>query len=212
MTKEPSPHRTLAVLGGIAALVAALLGALQIDSSRKSSRAAAEGSRLAVEIFEELTSASLALSLETFVIREQFELETNASAINLLTRGGSRSGLRGLALADRRSASRIKRAWAAMIDKPLGLEGGVALMAEQERLKERGDEMVSGQNAAIAESEKFGRRSGAASRGLLLVATAGALLALSASILQRRPAWVALGAGVVLLLAAVITGGLALLT
>jgi hypothetical protein len=211
LTRESTLRRTLGVLAGAAALIAALLGALQIDSSRKSSRAAAESSRLAVEIFEELTSAGLDLSLDAFVIREQFEIEINADAINVLTGDGAQSGLGAVARADKRSASRLKRAWATMIGKPLGLESGPALLAEQMALKERGDAMVARQNASFAEAEKFGRRSGGASRGLLLVATAAALFALAGSIHDRWPAWLALGTGVLVLLAAVVTGVLALL-
>jgi hypothetical protein len=209
LTSEASLRRALVVLAGIAALVAGMLGALQIDSSRKSSRAAAESSRIAVEIFEELTSAGLALSLDASVIREQFELETSAHAVEAVT--GEGSALRALARADKRAAARLKRAWARMIGKPLGLESGPVLMAEQRALKERGDAMVARQNDAFAEAEEFGRRAGAASRGLLLVATAGALFTLAGGIRDRWPAWLALTTGGMLLLAAVATGVLALL-
>ncbi len=204
-------RRLLAVLGGLAALVAALLGTLQIDSSRKSDRAAAEGSRLAVEIFEDLTSAGLALNLELSVIREQFELETDADSVELLTADGSESGLGAVALADKRAASRLKSAGSTMIGKPLGLESGPALIAGLEALKEQLDGTVARQNAAIAEADRFARRSGGASRGLLLVAMAGALFTLAGSIRERRPAQLALGTGALVLVASVVTGVLALL-
>jgi len=211
LTPAPRLVRLVVILGGVAALVAAFLGVLQIDSSRKSSRAAAAGSRLAVEAFETLTSAGLRSSFESSVIQEQFELETTANAIEGHTNDGIQSGLGAVAAADQQAAARLKRAWAAMIDKPLGLEGGAALLAEQATLKRRADNMVARQNALVEEADKFARRSNGASRGLILVATAGALFTLAISIRERRPAWLALGTGAFVLSAAVVTGVLALL-
>jgi hypothetical protein len=210
MTEERTIRRTLAVLGGTAALIAALLGLLQVDSSRKSNRAAAEGSRLAVEIFGELTSGGLDLNAQTEIIRDHFTLETEAAAVELLTTEDPQSGLRAVARADTRAAARLKKLWARTIGKPLGFETLPELVAEQAALAERGNVMVARQNAAIAEAERYSRRSSGASRGLLLVATAGALFTLAGSLRERRPAWLALGAGVLVLAGAVATGGFAL--
>ena len=77
-------------------------------------------------------------------------------------------------------------------------------------MAERGNVMVARQNAALAEADGYAQRAGGASRGLLLVATAGALFTLAGSLRERRPAWLALGAGVLLLTGAVATGTLAL--
>jgi hypothetical protein len=205
-------RRTLAVLGGVVALVAALLGALQIDSSRKANRAGAEGSRLAVEIFGELTSGGLELNAQSDIIRDQFDFETKASALLLLTGDGAESGLGPVAEADVRAAERLKRAWADMIGRPLGLETLPGLAAEQVALGERAQAMVVRQNAAIAESDLYSRRAGGAGRALILVATAAALFTLAGSLRERRPAWLALGAGVLVLTGAAATGALALVT
>ena len=203
-------RRTLAVLGGVVALVAALLGALQIDSSRKANRAGAEGSRLAVEIFGDLTSGGLDLNAQSDIIRDQYDFETQASALLLLTGDGAESGLGAVAEADLRAAERLKRAWADMIGKPLGLDALPALTAEQVALGERAQAMVVRQNDALAEADLYSRRAGGAARGLILAATAAALFTLAGSLRERRPAWLALGTGVLVLVGAVVTGGLAL--
>jgi hypothetical protein len=213
VTEDRTIGRPLALLGGVAALIAAVLGIIQIDAGRKSNRAGSEGSRLAVEIFRELTSAGLDLNLEASVLLNHIDLETTADSISVLTGEDSQSGLRATALADRRTADRLKRAGEKMIGKPLGdpQKSSVALLADQAALAARLEAMVARQNDAIEEADRFSRRSSGASRGLLLVATAGALLALAGSIGERRPALVAMGGGVLLLLAAVATGVLALL-
>lgn len=211
MTEDRTLRRTLAVLGGTAALVAALLGALQIDASRKSNRAAAEGSRLAVEIFGELTSGGLDLNVQFGIIRDHLDLETEAAAVEVLAGEGAESGLGAVARADVRAAARLEEVWSRMIGKPLGFETLPALIAEQSAIAERGNALVERQAAAIASAERFARRAGGASRGLLLVATAGALFTLAGSLRERRPAWLALGAGVLVLAGAVATGGVALL-
>ncbi len=210
MTEEPYLRRPLAVLGGVTVLVAALLGTLQVDASRKSERAAAEGSRLAVEIFEELTSVGLRLNLEISVIRDQAESEIDAEGVLLYARAGLRSDLSAVARADQRVASRLKRARETMIGKPLGFESVPALRVEQAELEERVEAMVARQNEMIAQAERLGRRSGLASRGLLLVAVAGALFTLAGSIRDRRPAWLALGTATLVLFGSVATGVFAL--
>jgi hypothetical protein len=211
VTEEGPLRAALAVAGGAAALIAALLGALQVDASRKSERAAAEGSRLAVEIFADLTSTGLRLNLELAIIREQAESALDAEAVLIYARGGRRSDLNAVARADRRVASRLERAGEAMIGKPLGFESVPTLIGEQAELERGARAKVARQNAMIVEAERLGRRSGLAARGLLLVAVAGALLTLAGSIRDRRPAWLAFGTAVAILVGSVATGGYALL-
>jgi hypothetical protein len=198
--------RVLAVAGG----VAALLALVQVDASRKASRAAAEGSRLAVEIFGDLTSETLDLNVQSAIIRDQFSSETEARAVSLVAAGAPGSGLGAVARADLRAAKRLEEAWGEMLGKPLGLQALPLLVAEQARVKRRGEDQVARQNAAMAESDRYARRAGGASRGLLLVATAAALFTLAGSLRVGRPAWVAVGAGTLVLGGAVVTGGLAL--
>jgi hypothetical protein len=96
-----------------------------------------------------------------------------------------------------------------MIRKPLEPP---TLLDENTALRKRTDPMVAQQHAALAQSESYGRRANAAARGLLLVATAGALLTLAGSLDGRRPALVAIGTSVLVLCAAVATGVLGLVT
>jgi hypothetical protein len=206
VTQEPSLRRTLALLGGTAAVVAALLAAMQVDASRKSSRAAAQGSRLAVQIVEETTSSGLRLNLLAAAFREREALLQHAMALEA---SAGRSGLAPVASADGQAALQLDRALASMLGEPIA---PAAFLDEQDVLRNRADPMVERQRAALARSERYGRRSSAAARGLLLVATAGALLTLAGSLVGRRPAHVAVGTAALVLCGAVATGALGLVT
>ena len=206
MTDERLPKRALALVGGLAAVVAALLGVVQLDAGRKGDRAAAEATRLAVATFGELTQGGLRLNAESAIIREQFGFETEAEATAALAGGDVTSGLAGVARADTDAARRLKETWAEMIGQPLGLETLPVLQRHQEEVERRASATVARQNAALAESQAYGRRAGRASRGLLLVATAGALLTLAGSLRERRPAWMAFSVGVLVLAGGAVTG------
>ena len=197
MTRD-SRGALVPILGGIAAVLASLLALMHVDASRKSSRAAAEASRLAVRIFEDASSDGLKLSLDASVILDHADAEARAAL--LLTSG--HAGLSAIGSADARAARRLKRAGASTIGMPLGPEGAVALVSEQARLLARLKNEVTRQNRALEQSRRYGRRAGTASRGLVLVATAGALLTLAASLGTKRDAAVAIGSASLLLAAA----------
>jgi hypothetical protein len=205
MTPEASLRRTLVLLGGVAALLAALFAAMQVDASRKSSRAANEASRLAVRIVEETTSSGLRLNLYAAATREREELALRAMALKSFAGG---SGLGAVATADWEAGQRLGQALEATVGKPLEL---TTFSAEQAALEQRAEAMLARQAAALAQSERSGRRSNAAARGLLLVAMAGALLTLAGS-LTGRPALLAVGTSVLVLGAAVATAALGLVT
>ena len=199
MTRRPSLRRTLALLGGIAAL----LGAMQVDAGNKSNRASAEGSRLAVKIFEETVSSGLRMNLVANATRDQDDLELHAGALRVAAQD---SDLAPVAAADWRAAERLRRLRTTMLGQSPDLVGVAKEAAAQ---KARTSTLIASQNAAMSRVESYSRRSGSASRGLLLVATAGALLTLAASLDGRRPAWLTLGTGALLLCAAAATGVLA---
>ena len=205
-TEESSLRGPLAVLGGAVAVVAALLGFVQLNAGRHSDRAAAEGTRLAVVIFRDTTAAGGRLDMNGMLLRQQAQLDTNASGMQLLTAGGSSSGLAALAVADEHAAKRLGRLWQTMTGTPPGLPGAQALQAEQAALKARTDAMVARQNALMDDSARYGRKAQTASRGLLLAATAGAVFTLAGAIRERRPAKAVLGAGVLLVIAAALAG------
>jgi hypothetical protein len=88
VTDEPSLRVPLAVLGGVVAVLAALLGFVQQDASRHSDRAAAEGTRLAVAIFRDATTETSAFDMKSMLLRQQFQLQsTAAGTAPLATRG-----------------------------------------------------------------------------------------------------------------------------
>lgn len=210
MTEEASSLRgPLAVLGGVVAVLAALLGFVQLNANRHSDRAAAEGTRLAVAIFRDTTAAGGRLDMESMLLRQQTQLMTNASGMDLLTAGGSSSGLAALSVADEHAAKRLGRLWQTMTGTAPGPPGAQALGAEQAALKVRTDTMVARQNALMDEADRYGRKAQTASRGLLLAATAGAVFTLAGAIRERRPAKGVLGAGVLLVIAAALAGVLA---
>ena len=194
------------MLGGVVAVVAALLGFVQLNASRHSDRAAAQGTRLAVVVFRETTAAGGRLDMKSMLLRRQAQLMTNASGMDLLTAGGSSSGLAALSVADEHAAKRLGRVWQTMTGMPPGLPGARALQAEQAALKVRTDAMAAHQNALMDEADRYGRKAQTAARGLLLAAIAGAVLTLAGAIRERRPAKAVLGAGVLLVIAAALAG------
>ena len=207
MTEEaPSLRGPLAVLGGVVAVLAALLGFVQLNASRHSDRAAAEGTRLAVAIFRDTTAAGGRLDMKGMLLRRQEQLMTNASGMHLLTGGGSPSGLAALSVADEHAAKRLGRLWQTMTETPPGLPGAQALRAEQAAFKARTDTMVAHQNALMDDADRYGRKAQTAARGLLLAAIAGAVFTLAGAIRERRPARAVLGAGVLLVIAAALAG------
>ena len=209
MTEAPSLRGPLAVLGGVVAVLAGLLGFVQLDAGRHSDRAAAEGTRLAVAIFRDTTAAGGELDMKSMLLRRQVELMTNASGMHLLTAEGSATGLAALAVADEHAARRLGRLWQAMTGTPSGLRGAQALRVQQAAFRARTNAMVARQNALMGEAARYGRKAQTASRGLLLAATAGAVFTLAGATRERRPAKAVLGAGVLLVIAAALAGVIA---
>ena len=105
-------------------------------------------------------------------------------------------------MADEHAATRLGRLWQTMTGAPPGLPGAQALRTEQAALKARTDTMVAHQNALMDDADRYGRKARTASRGLLLAAVAGAVFTLAGAIRERRPARAVLGAGVLLVAAA----------
>jgi len=196
----------LAVLGGVVAVLAALLGFVQLDASRHSDRASAEGTRLAVVILRDSTAAGGRLDMQSMLLRQQDQLMTDASGTELLTADGTSPDLAALAVADENAARRLGRLWRTMTGTPPGLAGAQALTAEQAAFTVRTNAMVARQNALMDEAARYGRKAQTASRGLLLAATAGAVFTLAAAIRERRAAKGVLGAGVLLVIAAALAG------
>jgi hypothetical protein len=207
VTEDASSLRApLAVLGGVVAVLAALLGFVQLNAGRHSDRAAAQGTRLAVAIFRDTTAAGGRLDMKSMLLRQQAQLMTSASGMDLLTAGGSSSGLGTLSVADEHAAKRLGRLWQTMTGTPPGLPGAQALRGEQAALRVRTDAMVAHQNALMDEAARYGRKAQTASRGLLLAATAGAVFTLAGATRERRPAKAVLSAGVLLVIAAALAG------
>jgi len=204
--EESSLRGPLAVLGGVVAVLAALLGFVQLNASRHSDRAAAEGTRLAVAILRDSTAAGGRLDMKSALLRQQAELMTNASGARLLTGAGSSSGLAALAVADEHAATRLGGLWQRMTGTPPGLPGAQALQAEQAAFTARTSMMVARQNALMDDAARYGRKAQTAARGLLLAATAGAVFTLAGALRERRAAKAVLGAGVLLVIAAALAG------
>ena len=157
-----------------------------------------------MRVGEELTSSGLRLNLDAWLLRVQEDALVHAGWLKSLAGGDA---LAPVAAADARAEVRLRAAGEAMLGKPLSPQ---TLVDEEKAQHRQADAPVAAQHASLARAERYGRRSGLASRSLLLVATAGALMTLAGALDARRAAWLALDTGALLLCLALATGVLAL--
>ena len=113
-------ERALAILAGLAAVLAALLATLQVDASRWEEQAMVTATRLAVRVFEASAATGLLSMYQFQAEREATLLAIDASARDLLAAQAPAVAetQRAMATAEARAAERLTVAGEAMSRAP----------------------------------------------------------------------------------------------
>ena len=232
--------RVLAALVGVAALVAALLGALQMDASTRGSRAQAEGARLSVSIFEGIAVQGLVSSFQLGSLQEAIvpSAEGIARSIEGLDSEEVAPFEDALAAAYTAAADRLLQA-ARDMSVPPDAEDGIdphtqevfALIPDLSFLfdavasgeppeqtpdeiaalgREGLDEIVAEQNRQVDLAETYGKRSDRTVFALSILALAAVLLALAGVTGEGSTGRAAMWSGAAALLLAIAAGASAL--
>ncbi len=206
-------ERALAILAGLAAVLAALLATLQVDASRWEEQAMVTATRLAVRVFEASAATGLLSMYQFQAEREATLLAIDASARDLLAAQASAvaAGQRAVATAEARAAERLTVAGEAMSRAP----GEVSPVDAHTRtiLALTVDDMagsVEELNDQLALAERYGTRSNRAVFALSLLAIGAVLLGLAGVMGETRTGQISLGASAVALLLSAVWAGAAL--
>jgi hypothetical protein len=208
-------ERFVAVLIGVTALTAALLGTLQNDAGRKEERALVMAARLSVEVFERSMAGGLFFSFQNLTVREAAALliEAQARGNAAPTQPSVRAAFDALAGAYLSSEDRLFAVAEAM-GAPPTIRSGVhphTVSAATASLPE-----VAGaaqeQNRQVELADRFGTKGNRAVLGLSLVAVAAVLVAVAAVVGRSAAGWVAAGTAAVVLAGSIGWGVAALVT
>ena len=206
-------ERWVAVLVGLAGLVAALLATLQIDANTRGARATNRASRLSIEAFEKIAGSGVYRTFEAGTFRDVVSLEylgevrpLAAEATGALLEAGAAIGAADARAAERLGA--VSEAMAALPDEESGVdpETREVLGASIEHLTG----LVQQQNDLVDEADRHGARGSRSVFGLSLLAVAAVLLALASVVGAAQGGRIALVAGGVSLAAAAAVGASAL--
>jgi hypothetical protein len=200
----PGFRATLAVLVGMAAILASACAWIQADASRKQSDALITGARQAVELLRKITASQIQLGASDGPLQLADYLDTRAGLERDLHRAGLAPGADALARADQDTAMRLADSFGGAAD-PAGAKRlldaataealGTSVFRLGPRLRE--------QNESIALAERQSTRQSRASFALALTALAAALLGLAGllgAVLAGRVALVTAGLGLLLAL------------
>jgi hypothetical protein len=206
-------ERALAILAGLAAVLAAFLATLQVDASRWEEQAMVTATRLAVRVFEASAATGLLSMYQFQAEREAALLSIDASARDLLAAQtpAVAAAQRAIATAEARAAERLTVAGGAM-SQPPG-EGSPVDAHTRAVLGLTVDDMagsVEELSDQLALAERYGTRGNRAVFGLSLVAIGAVLLGLAGVMGATRTGRISLGASAVALLLSVIWAGAAL--
>ena len=207
-------ERALAILAGLAAVLAALLATLQVDASRWEEQAMVNATRLAVQVFEASAATGLLSMYQFQAEREAALLSIDASARDLLAEQAPEvaTAQRAIATAEARAAERLTVAAGAMSQPP-----GEASPVDAHTRAVLGltiDEMagsVEELSDQLALAERYGTRGNRAVFALSLLAIGAVLLGLAGVMGATRTGQIALGASAVALLLSVVWAGAALM-
>jgi hypothetical protein len=206
-------ERMLAILAGLAAVLAALLATLQVDASRWEEQAMVTATRLAVRVFEASAATGLLSMYQFQAEREATLLAIDASARDLLAAQAPAvaAGQRAMATAEARAAERLTVAGEAMSRAP----GEASPVDAHTRtiLALTVDDMagsVEELNDQLALAERYGTRGTRAVFALSLLAIGAVLLGLAGVMGETRTGRISLGASAVALLLSAVWAGAAL--
>jgi hypothetical protein len=206
-------ERSLAILAGLAAVLAALLATLQVDASRWEEQAMVNATRLAVQVFEASAATGLLSMYQFQAEREAALLSIDASARDLLAEQAPAvaAAQRAIATAEARAAERLTVAGGSMSQPP-----GEASPVDAHTRAVLGltiDDMagsVEELSDQLALAERYGTRGNRAVFALSLLAIGAVLLGLAGVMGATRTGRMSLGASAVALLLSVIWAGAAL--
>ncbi len=206
-------ERALAVLAGLAAVLAALLATLEVDAGRHEEQARVNATVLGVRVFE-ATAATGLLSMYQFQAeREARLLGLEASSRDLLVAQGTEGGTGQLAMAtaEARAAERLTGVAEAMSRAP----GEASPVDSHTRtiLALTVEDMagsVGELNDQLAVAERYGTRGNWSVSALSLLAIGAVLLGLAGVMGATRTGRISLGASAVALLLSVGWAGSAL--
>lgn len=203
--------RWLAILVGVTALAAALLATLEADAGRREERAFVRGSRLSLDIFENVAGSGPRNSFQARGVETSLALGAEATARFLAADGDLDPLDLGRALADQAAADRIPGIVERMAAVPgpesdLDAHTREVLASTPAQLQS----IVEDQNAAIDAAERFGTRQDRSIFALSLAAIAAVLLGLAGVIGEGRAGRIVLVTAALALLLAMGWGASAL--
>ena len=206
-------ERVLAILAGLAAVLAALIATLEVDAGRQEEQAMVTATRLAVRVFEASAATGLLSMYQFQTGREATLLSIEASSRDLLATAvpAVAEAQRAMATAEARAAERLTVAGEAMSRAPE--EASPVDAHTRAVLALTLDDMagsVEELNDQLAMAERYGIRGTRAIFALSLLAIGAVLLGLAGVMGATRTGRIALGASAVALLLSVGWAGAAL--
>ncbi len=206
-------EKALAVLVGLAAVVAALLGTLEVDSNKRQEQAQADGVRLTVQIFGTLAGSAPAADEGTQA--SQLAILRNLQATARRLAAGPLPATAGfesaLADADQRAAEDLGPV-VDSVSTPPGPESDVdpVTRAVISSTTDDATKLLARQSRVLNTASRFGSRGSRAVFGLSILALAVVLLGLSAVLGRASRGSITLVLGAVALAAAAASGASAL--
>jgi hypothetical protein len=206
-------EKALAILVGLAAVAAALLGTLEVDSNKRQEQAQADSVRLTVQIFGTLAGSAPAADEGTqagqvAILRNLQASARRLAASALPATAGFESAL---ADADQRAASDLGPVVDA-VAKPPDAASGVDPVTRAVIASTTDDAtaLLARQNRVLNTANRFGSRGSRAVFGISILALAAVLFGLSAVLGRENRGGLTLALGAVALAAAAASGASAL--
>lgn len=207
-------ERWLAVLVGIAAILAAILATIQVDAGKQQERALLMASRLSVQGFEGIAGSSPRFSFQINSLQQATTLAITgtASQIALFEFPEVADVLSARAAADVKAAERlllIAQSMGEVPDSSSGIDAAALRLVGASPADLIG--VVAEQNRQVDVADRYGERGNRGLFGLSLLALGAVLVGLGAVLESGLPGRVSLAAASLALLAAAAWGGSALL-
>lgn len=206
--------KSLSVLVGLAAVSAALLGTLEIDSNKRQEQAQAHSSRLAIEIFGRIAGSGPAADAGLIAgqAADLRDLYATARGLESLSRPATAGFETPLSDADTRTAADL-RTLAAAVAAPLEPSSGVDPVARSVIASTPQDitALVQRQGRLISAANRFGTKGSRSVFALSTLALGAVLFGLSAVLGADNHGGVTLALGALALLVAGAWGASALL-
>ncbi len=206
--------RWLAVLVGVAAILAAVLATVQADAGNQAERALHMATRLSVRIFEETAGSSPRFSFEINSLQQATMLAISGTAAQIAVLGmpETADAIQGRAEADVTAAERlmaIAQSMGAVPPASSGIDSTALKVLASNPVDWAG--LLSEQIRQMDVADRYGERGNRTLFGLSLVALGAVLIGLAAVLGAGLPGRVVLTAATLALLAAAALGLAAIL-